>query len=188
MDATRRAAFSEEVLRHVDRLYWFARLLTRDPVWAEDLVQQTLLRAYEKADQLRPDGDCRAWLFAILRNLYRMALRRRPGSPPAESGAGDAYALEVREELYPPPVTPEALVEQELSLEALERAIGALPPAYREVVILADLQGLTYEEVAVVVECAVGTVKSRLYRARNRLRARLAADGSHEPLAKRMGR
>lgn len=188
MDAIRRAAFSEEVLRHVDRLYWFARLLTRDAAWAEDLVQQTLLRAYEKADQLRLEGNCRAWLFAILRNLYRMALRRQPGGLSGESSAGEAYAFEVRQELYPPPVTPEALVEQELSLEALERGIGALPPMYREVVILADLQGLTYEEVAVVIECAVGTVKSRLYRARNRLRAWLATDGSREPLAKRMGR
>ncbi len=191
MDAIRHAAFSEEVLRHVDRLYWFARLLARDPAWAEDLVQQTLLRAYEKADQLRAESNCQAWLFAILRNFYRMALRRQPeAQTTAEGAAGQSGPLEVevKEELYPPPLTPEALVEQELSLEALEQAIGELPPLYREVLILADLQGLTYEEIAAVVECAVGTVKSRLYRARNRLRARLAADGLHKPLAKRMGR
>ncbi len=186
MDASQHAAFSGEVLRHVDRLYRFARLLTRDPTWAEDLVQQTVLQAYEKADQHRPDGSCAGWLFAILRNLYRTALRRMRDSSSAGAVPADRALAALGAELYPPPLTPEALVQRELTVEALERAIGELPPVYREVLILADLEELKYEEVAVVADCAVGTVKSRLYRARNRLRARLAADdGSDQTLVRR---
>lgn len=187
MDAVRHAAFGEEVLRHVDRLYRYARLLTHDAAWAEDLVQQTMLQAYEHADQLRPAGNCRGWLFAILRNLYRTARRRSAaGSSVPIARAGDSLpGLEA--ELYPPPLTPEALVQRELSIEALERAIGALPTLYREILILVDLEEMKYEEVALVVECAVGTVKSRLYRARNRLRARLLAESALDLPARRAG-
>jgi RNA polymerase sigma-70 factor, ECF subfamily len=184
MDVLEHAAFSEEVLRHVDALYRFARLLTGDPVWAEDLVQQTVLRAYEKADQLRADGNCRGWLFAILRNLHRTALRRQHGSRSVEGTPADA-SLVAELELFPPPLTPEALVQRELTLEAVERAIGELPALYREVLMLVDLEGMKYEEAALVVECGVGTVKSRLYRARNRLRARLAGDGAVDVLVRR---
>lgn len=186
MDETRHAAFVEEVLRHVDRLYWFALMLTRDPVRAEDLVQQTVLRALEKAEQCREPGGARPWLFAILRNLHRMTLRERAG--PADGAAPDPALAALETELYPPPLTPDVLVERELAVKALERAIEDLPPAYREVLVLADLEGLTYEEVAAVVACSLGTVKSRLYRARNRLRLRLAADHGQDVLARRATR
>ncbi len=182
MDPIRRAAFTEEVLRHVDRLYWFARMLTHDAARAEDLVQQTVLRAFEKADQLRSHADCRPWLFSILRNFHRMALRHEGTLP--EPTSGDTAFATLEAELYPPPLTPEALVDHELSVEALERAIEQLPPLFREVLILADLEGLSYESVATAVDCSVGTVKSRLYRARNRLRLALASE-STAPLAAR---
>ena len=187
MDAVRHAAFGEEVLRHVDRLYRYARLLTHDAAWAEDLVQQTILQAYEHAEQLRPEGKCRGWLFAILRNLHRTACRR-PGPGTSAPIARVIGALPtVEAELYPPPLTPETLVQRELTIEALERAIVALPTPYREILILVDLEELTYEEVALVVECAVGTVKSRLYRARNRLRARLLAETAPDLPVRKVG-
>jgi RNA polymerase sigma-70 factor (ECF subfamily) len=174
VDPIRHAAFSEEVLRHVDRLYWFARMLTQDPARAEDLVQQTVLRAFEKADQLRSQADCRPWLFSILRNFHRMSLRHEGAV--SEQTAGDAAFVTLEAELYPPPLTPEALVEHELTIEALERAIEALPSLFREVLVLADIEGLSYESIAAAVDCSVGTVKSRLYRARNRLRLTLGAE------------
>ncbi len=187
MDAIRHAAFSEEVLRHVDRLYRYARLLTHDAAWAEDLVQQTILQAYEHADQLRPEGNCRGWLFAILRNLYRTTRRRLSAGSSAPIARAAESLVGVEAELYPPPLTPEALVQRELTIDAIERAIGELPALYREILILVDLEELKYEEVALVVECAVGTVKSRLYRARNRLRTRLVAESAVDLPARRAG-
>jgi RNA polymerase sigma-70 factor (ECF subfamily) len=184
VDAVQHAVFSEEVLRQVDRLYRFARFLTRDPAWAEDLVQQTILTAYEKADQLRAGASCRAWLFAILRNFHRMALRQQRRLQ-VEPGSTGALASAAEAELYPPPLTPEALLQRELTVEAIEEAIAELPALYRDVLVLVDVEGLTYDEAAGVVECGLGTVKSRLYRARNRLRARLAAGGVVEPLLRR---
>jgi RNA polymerase sigma-70 factor, ECF subfamily len=185
VDTLQHAAFSEQVLRHVDALYRFARLLTRDPAWAEDLVQQAILQAFEKADQLRSEGNCRGWLFAILRNLHRMALRRQHGRRAVEGGPLDPSLVAAETELYPPPLTPEALVQRELTCEAIEDAISELPALYREVLILVDLEGLRYGEASLVLECGVGTIKSRLYRARNRLRTRLAAGGVVEPLVRR---
>lgn len=164
--------FIDEVLRHVDRLSRLARLLARDRDSAEDLVQETLLRALEKADQLRSEESCGAWLFAILRSVHRTELRRCRSRPAAaEAGSMSAGAL------HPAPATPYVLVERHLTLQVLERVMNALPPVYREVVRLVAVEELTYEEIAALLGCSVGTVKSRLWRARDRMKSRLAREG-----------
>jgi RNA polymerase sigma-70 factor (ECF subfamily) len=137
--------------------------MTRNRQDAEDLVQETCLRAYRFIDRLEDEGRCRAWLFRILTNtfinLYRKA-QRTPETVALESG-----------------VEAEASGE-EVSLEAaldddLKAALDALPDEYRIAVLMSDVEEFTYEEIAEILGCPVGTVRSRIHRGRNLLRTHL---------------
>jgi RNA polymerase sigma-70 factor (ECF subfamily) len=162
---------ARQALAHADALYNFARWLARDPVEAEDLVQETYMRALAAAQQFEPGSNLKAWLFRILRNAFIDRRRRaeREASPPhgedrdadgapAEPALGELQLGQIR-----------ALVAEDVSA-----AVRALPEAFRTVILL-DLEGMTEAEVAKVLDCAPGTVKSRLSRARAVLRERLAA-------------
>lgn len=163
-------ALGRASLAHVDAMYRLARYLTRDPGQAEDLVQETFTRALGAADQFEPGTDLRAWLLRILRNVHleRVRRERRHGTlapVPADEGA--------REE-------PAFLGDQELNrmrgvvAQDIERALATLTEEARTLVVL-QLEGLAERELAEVVGCPVGTVKSRLARARAALRDRLRA-------------
>ncbi|PTL81901.1 sigma-70 family RNA polymerase sigma factor [Vitiosangium sp. GDMCC 1.1324] len=166
---------SNEVVRHAlehaDALYNFACWLVRTPSDAEDLVQETYARALSAAHQFEPGSNLKAWLFRILRNTYLDGRRR---------SSSESVSLEADASLEPAPsvgdTTDEARFEQIRALVAEEvaEAVHALPEAWRTVILL-DLEGLTETEVARVLGCAEGTVKSRLFRARAELRKRLAA-------------
>jgi RNA polymerase sigma-70 factor (ECF subfamily) len=161
-----------EALVHLDALHRLARHLTGRGSDAEDLVQETFARALRGAARFTPGTDLRAWLFRILRNAFLDGWRREargpidPDAAPAD-GAGAPAG--------------EAWLRGDAELEALRRVVGAeleaalaeLPEAWRTVVLL-DQEGLDDAEIAEVVACAPGTVKSRLSRARAALRARLA--------------
>ena len=153
----------ERALRHVDALYNFARYLTGNPAEADDLVQETYARALEAADRFVPGSNLKAWLFRILRNYFIDGFRRR-GRDPAVAGLERLPPAAESE----PPAQMRAVVAAEV-----EAALMALPEDSRTVVLL-DLEGLSEVEVAEVMDCAVGTVKSRLHRARAALRQRLA--------------
>ena len=162
-------AFRREALAHADALYNLARYLARNPDEAEDLVQETYARALRSADSFRPGTNMKAWLMAILRNLF---LGQRRGAGRAR--AGEAVAS--REETAPD----DAFLRGDLELERLRRLVSeeieaALLSLSEEArtVILLDLEDFTEAEVAQVVGCAVGTVKSRLARARAELRGKL---------------
>jgi len=162
-------AFRREALAHADALYNLARYLTRSPEETEDLVQETYARALRGAAGFRPGTNMKAWLMAILRNLF---LSQRRGAGRAR--AGEAL---VREEEAP---ADDAYLRGDLELERLRRLVSeeieaALTSLSEEArtVILLDLEDLTEAEVAQVVGCAVGTVKSRLARARSELRRQL---------------
>ncbi|WPB79906.1 sigma-70 family RNA polymerase sigma factor [Archangium violaceum] len=166
---------SNEVVRHAlahaDALYNFARWLVRTPSDAEDLVQETYARALGAAHQFEPGSNLKAWLFRILRNTYLDGQRR---------SSSESVALEADAALEPDaPVgdsMDEARFEQVRALvaEDVAEAVHALPEAWRTVILL-DLEGMTETEVARVLGCAEGTVKSRLSRARAALRERLVA-------------
>jgi RNA polymerase sigma-70 factor (ECF subfamily) len=174
----RAAASGEETLAHIDALYNLARYLTRDPSEAEDLVQETYERALRAWDQREPDTNVKAWLFRILRNAfisrYRQGLRRpalelydtTEESPEGASRetAGSVAGAE-SEQMH-------RLVSGEI-----EAALRTLSEDARTAILL-DLEGFTENEVAQIVGCAVGTVKSRLNRARAALRLKLADYGS----------
>ena len=167
--------FREQVLPELDVLYRVALRLSRSPAQAEDLVQDTLERAFRAFDRF--DGrHPRAWLLTILRNTHRNDLRRR---------RPDLLEREVAEQLPadgregPGDLTAARAIGGQLA-PALGAAIGALSRKHRAVLVLVDLDGLSYREAAEVVDVPVGTVMSRLHRARRRVRGRLEAAGSLE--------
>lgn len=154
-------------LEHLDALYNFAMYLTRKPAEAEDLVQETYLRAFRFSHRFEQGTHLRAWLFQILRNTFLTFYRlRERESPLAENGVPDWDA----------PMFHEAPDDDPSALEAhtdLERALRRLPEEFRTVLLLAEVEGLPLEEVAQVMACPVGTVKSRIFRAKERLRGLL---------------
>ncbi len=164
--------FREQVLSELEVLYRVARRLTRDANDAEDLVQETLLRAYRAFDRF--DGrHPRAWLLTILRNrFYTEAKRARPDLLDEEvSQRLPAHGADGRGE-----GTEEAALAGELD-PVVRAALAALSPKHRAVIALVDLDGLSYQEAADLLEVPAGTVMSRLHRARSKVRARLAAHG-----------
>jgi len=156
--------FQRLALSHLDALYNFAVYLTRNPAPAEDLVQETYLRAFRFSHRFQPGTHLRAWLFQILRNTFLTFYRLRERELPlAEDGVPDWDA----------PMFHEAPAEDPSVLEAhtdLERAMRRLPDEFRTVLLLAEVEGLPLEEVAQIMACPVGTVKSRIFRAKERLR------------------
>lgn len=162
--------FEEVALVHLDALYQTALRLTGSRVEADDVVQDAYLRAYGSFDRFNPGTNCRAWLFTILRNAFLNRLR-----------AGRREILEADLDLRETPQdragamepSPEETFFQTVLHGDVDRALKALPLAFRETVILADLEGLTYREVAEVLGCPIGTVMSRLSRGRRLLRGAL---------------
>jgi RNA polymerase sigma-70 factor (ECF subfamily) len=151
--------FGRLLQTEIPRLRRYARALTRDPVRADDLVQNCLLRAIAKQHLWQPGSDLRAWLFAILHNQHINDLRRalREG---VEGGFDDMAAL----------LTVPATATVSLQLRDLERAMACLPTEQRQVILLVGLEGMHYEEVASILRVPIGTGRSRLSRGRETLR------------------
>jgi len=163
--------FEALVLPHRDALFGHALTLTRDRDEAEDLVQETTLRALRGFGTFRADGPVRAWLLAILRNLFINGYRARARAPRAIS----LDAIENPAPIAPADAGPERALFSKLENEALGRAVDALPPVYRDVLVLSDMGGLTYQEISDRLQLPIGTVRSRLSRARSRVRRALFA-------------
>jgi RNA polymerase sigma-70 factor (ECF subfamily) len=143
---------------HIPRLRRYARALVGDRYAADDLVQDTLERAINKYHLWRPGSDLRAWLFAIMHNVFVNQLRRRAARP--------EVALEDEEALPQP-----AAELDRLELRDMQAALAALPAEQREVVLLIALEQVSYAEASSALGIPIGTVMSRLFRARERLRA-----------------
>ena len=163
-----REQVSTEALQHLDALYNLARWLVRDPVEAEDLVQETYLRALRAAHQFHPGTNLRAWLFQILRNTFYTQYKRNQREPKAvdpeelERAVHASGAVRAGEGLA-------GSADGAAGLD-LTSALSRLPEEYRSVVLLADLEDYTMGEIAAIMDCPVGTVKSRLFRARGILK------------------
>lgn len=163
--------FEETVLVHLDALYRTALRLTRDRTEAEDVVQETCLRAFRAFARFDPGTNPRAWAFTILRNVFLNRLRRAG----REVGEDEAALESVAESAAFGPRTenPEEHFLQTVLHGDVDRALRALPLPSRTVVTLVDLEGLSYREASEVLGCPIGTVMSRLYRARQVLRQTL---------------
>lgn len=161
--------FEDTTLVHLDALYRLGLQLTHNRAAAEDLVQETYLRAFKNFHRFNPGTNCRAWLFTILRNVFLNQIRRS-GTEVLEGDAGlpDAGLDSVASMTFGG--GPEEEFLQTMLHGDVERALKALPLQFREAVVLADLEGLTYREVAEVLGCPIGTVMSRLSRGRALLR------------------
>lgn len=163
------SVFAAATLEHIDALYGYAMTLTRDKTEAEDLVQETYLKAVKAANQPEPEENLKAWLFVIMRNAWLNIIRHKQ------------HGLRVFEfEADEPPVAadvtsnPHVVYLRKLEQEQVRDAIGKLPDAYREIVVLRDIEGFSYHEIATVLNCPAGTVMSRLGRARAKLREALS--------------
>jgi RNA polymerase sigma-70 factor (ECF subfamily) len=166
----RRAHFEGEALPHLDTVYRVALRLAGDASEAEDLTQETMLKALRAWHQYRPGTNAKAWLLTILRNTFINRYRRNA----LRGETVDVHEVEpftVFRDVQD--ADPEGSFFARIVDEEVVRAIDALPPDFRETLVLSDLEGLPYADIAAVLGVPVGTVKSRLFRARQALQRRL---------------
>jgi len=164
-DADKARRFRDAALPHLDAVYTLARYLLRSPADADDAVQECYLRAFRHFDGFRGQA-VRPWLMAILRNVCRAELARRSGAA--------ADLTDVAEDALPlwqePASSPEAAILRQRDSETVRALVAALPEPYREAIVLRDIDDLSYREIAETVGAPIGTVMSRLGRARGMLR------------------
>jgi RNA polymerase sigma factor (sigma-70 family) len=154
--------FAETVLPHLDAAFNYARWLTKNEADAEDVVQDACMRAMRYFSSLR-DADARAWLFTIVRNVWYSRVSRR-------SSVLETPSLEDAQDERPDDaLDPEERLLQQYTVARVRAALEQLPVDFREVVVLREIEGLSYKEIAAIVRVPLGTVMSRLARARERL-------------------
>jgi RNA polymerase sigma-70 factor (ECF subfamily) len=178
----RRHRFEVLVLPHLDAAYRFARWLSRSPSDADDIVQEAILRAFRGFDALR-GSDVKAWLLTIVRNCHLTAVKqqqRRGFVPlPEDSDAQDGQAM-----IAPTPGPESASIRRDEE-RTLDRLMSALPEEHREILVLREIEEMDYREIATVTNIPIGTVMSRLARARAALKARWLHEAEGEPNAMR---
>lgn len=171
--ARRERVFEEELLPQIDALYTFAYHLVYNEDDANDLVQETYLKAYRFIDKYEPGTNPKAWLFRILKNAFINQYRKRSRQPnkvdledyityhDSEEGSYAGYS-DLRQDMF------ENMMGDEITM-----AINKLPEDFKIVILLCDIEGFTYEEISKIVSIPIGTVRSRLHRARNTLKENL---------------
>jgi RNA polymerase sigma-70 factor (ECF subfamily) len=162
---------AQAALAYLDALYGFAMTLTRHPNEAEDLVQETYLRALRAGEQFSPETNLKAWLFTIMRNAWLNDRRHLRNGPELVALDPEAEVKALRNEIAE---DPQVLYLRAWEREQVRGAIERLPRSLREVVVLRDLEGFSYKQIAAIIASPIGTVMSRLARARERLRVLLA--------------
>ena len=163
-----RGAFEALVLRHQTRIVNYAMAIVKDPADAEDVAQETFIRAYRSLARFRGDSSFKTWLYTIATNAARTGLERRGRRSRLEDESLDDEAAPLAAG-----DVPAGGVDAETALvrrEAIDRALAALPPDLRAAVVLRDVEGLDYKEIAAATGAPIGTVESRIFRARRRLR------------------
>jgi RNA polymerase sigma-70 factor (ECF subfamily) len=175
-------AFAEEALSHIDGLYGAALRLTGRAADAEDLVQDTYLKAFRFQDRFERGTNLKAWLFTILHNTWRNARRANARDPIAV----DSEAVERAPAATRPSDSPEARLSQQMLDADLRAALDALPDIFRQAVWLRDVEDFSYAEIATMVGVPIGTVMSRISRGRRMLHERLT--GAAEAAPRMVGR
>jgi RNA polymerase sigma-70 factor (ECF subfamily) len=168
-----RARLGDIVSEHLDALYSYAMVLSRNPTDAEDLVQETCARAIRATGSLREDSNIKSWLFTILRNIWLNRLRQQRTAPKLVELDVDQSIADIAVEASDDPL---ASYLRKVERERVRQAIQQLPTHFREVILLREYEELSYEAIAGLLNCPSGTVMSRLARARSRLRGLLLAD------------
>ena len=166
----KRASFEQEALVHLDALYRVALRLTGNAADADDLVQETMLKAYRSWDQYEKGTNAKGWLLTILRNSFINEYRRRTRHPETvDVDTIEPYAVfgEVQDD------DPQGAFFDQIVDDEVLKAIDELPEAFRETLVLSDVEGMSYQEIGKILGVPVGTVKSRLFRARQALQGKL---------------
>jgi RNA polymerase sigma-70 factor (ECF subfamily) len=171
----RRKRFEDEALPHLDALYTMAIRLARNPDDANDLLQETVLRAYRFFHQFESGTNCRAWMLTILFNNFRNGYRKSSREQPASSAEEFERKVE-NESLRTDPAgsNPEAMLSVQGMEGEVESALASLPGEFRDAILLVDVEELSYQEVSGVLNVPIGTIKSRVSRGRALLRDTLA--------------
>jgi RNA polymerase sigma-70 factor (ECF subfamily) len=165
------SAFLREMTALLPTLRAFGRSLCANATLADDLVQETMLKAWNCRDRFQPGSNMKAWLLTILRNRYYSELRHRK------------FEVEDPDDMYASMLSVQPEFEAQSELEALGRALKELPTEQREALLLVSAGGLSYREAAELCKCAVGTIKSRIARGRDQLVALLDLEDRSAPLA-----
>ena len=166
----KRESFEREALVHLDALYRVALRLTNNASDADDLVQETMLKAYKAWDQYEQGTNAKGWLLTILRHAFINEYRRRTRHPEnVDLDTIEPFAVfgEIQDD------DPQGAFFDKIVDDEVLRAIDQLPEAFRETLVLSDVESMSYQEIAKILEIPVGTVKSRLFRARQMLQAKL---------------
>jgi RNA polymerase sigma-70 factor, ECF subfamily len=160
-------------IENLHGLYSYALILSRNHADAEDLVQETYVRAMQAIGRLRADSNIKSWLFTILRNVWLNQIRKRKNGPQMIEGGGEEDL--VNDVVEPSKDAYETYVSK-IERQQVRAAIQKLPVEFREIILLREYEQLSYQEIASVLDCPAGTVMSRLGRARAKLRVLLAAN------------
>ena len=171
-----RVSFQELLVKHLDKLYNVALYLTRSKDEAEDLVQETSLKAFEGFDRLERPGSAKSWFLTILFNTFRNRYKRHKQAPILDIELTEELVATASIKLYD-----QEKLFGELMEDEVHRALSELPSEFRSVILLADLEECSHREIAEILACPMGSVASRLFRGRQLLRELL------ESYAKRRG-
>ena len=160
----------DSALQHLDGLYGYAMTLAHNPAEAEDLVQETYLRAMGAFDRLRPGSNLKSWLFTILRNIRFNQVRDSLSKPRCVETDGLGNTPEIEDKSSKDPFS---IFLTKIKQADVRKAVENLPPVHREVIVLREFEQLSYGEIAQILNCPPGTVMSRLSRAREKLKEML---------------
>ncbi|TVR17609.1 MAG: sigma-70 family RNA polymerase sigma factor [Balneolaceae bacterium] len=165
--------FNDEIIPHLDALYNFGLRLTSDPNDAEDLVQDTIVKAYRFFSSYEKGTNAKAWLFRILKNSYINNYRKKSKKPHEVDYDEVATFYETIRDERTETSDLEDKMFRELIDDDLSQALDSIPEDFRTVVLLCDVEDFTYEEIANMLDVPIGTIRSRLHRGRNLLKAQL---------------
>ena len=171
-------AFEKLVTEYEKAVYAIAQRMTGNPEDAADMTQETFIKAYNSLGSFRGDSKFSVWLYRIANNVCLDFLRSRSRKPTVSLSVEDDEGEETQLDVADESQSPELLLERGLTRDAVRRGLDTLPPDYKQILLLREIQGLSYEEIASALGIDLGTVKSRIFRARKKLCAFLIEDGN----------
>ena len=171
-------AFEDLVAAYERNVYNLALRMTGNAQDAEDMAQEAFIKAYNSLESFRGDSKFSVWLYRIVSNVCLDYLRRQGRRGTVSLSQEDEDGQELQLDVPDESQSPELLLERSLTRDAVQRGLQSLPEEQRQILLLREIQGLSYEEIGLALELEAGTVKSRIFRARKRLCAFLLADGN----------
>ena len=171
-------AYEQLVTQYEKSVYNLALRMVDNPEDAADMAQEAFIKAYNSLSGFRGDSKFSVWLYRIVSNVCLDFLRRQSRRPAVSLSVEDDEGEDVQLDVPDESMSPEAQLERKLTRESVREGLKQLPDDYRQILLLRELQGLSYDEIAETLGIGVGTVKSRIFRAREKLCAFLSKDGN----------